>query len=155
MYKHQNISMYEANILDHLMQPTKRGQKNPAMIQIINYEINVLLLSLDQGKTSIIWKYLNQGKTSIIWKYLNSGKDIDYMEITSDSIQLEYNKMSVGNIIYHNPKGVYVPGIKPPPNTLATFVPKVQSCTSTKYNLNNKWLMLRKKYQRIHKFNAY
>ena len=45
MYKHQNIMMYEANILDHLLQPAKTGQKNPAMIQIINYERNVLLLS--------------------------------------------------------------------------------------------------------------
>ena len=43
MYKHQKILMYEANILDHLMQPAKRGQKNPAMIQIINYERNVYM----------------------------------------------------------------------------------------------------------------
>ena len=45
MYKHQKILMYEANILDHLMQLAKRGQKNPAMIQIIKYERNALLLS--------------------------------------------------------------------------------------------------------------
>ena len=45
MYKHQKILMYEANILDHLMHPAKRGHKNTAMIQIINYERNVLLLS--------------------------------------------------------------------------------------------------------------
>ena len=50
MYKHQNIMMYEANILDHLMHPAKRGHKNTAMIQIINYERNVLLLSF-----IIIW----------------------------------------------------------------------------------------------------
>ena len=37
--------MYEANILDHLMHPAKRGEKNPTMIQIINHERNVLLLS--------------------------------------------------------------------------------------------------------------
>ena len=43
MYKHQKILMYEANILDHLMHTAKRGQKNPSMIQIINYERNVLL----------------------------------------------------------------------------------------------------------------
>ena len=78
------------------------------------------------------------------------------MEIISSSLQLEYNKMSVGNIIYRNQKGVYVPGIKPPPNTLATSVPKGPvTCISTKYNLYHKWLMLRKQYQRIHKVNAY
>ena len=61
---------------------------------------------------------MDHGNTSIIWKYLNSGKDINYMEITSGSLQLEYNKMSVGNIIYRNLEGVYIPGIKLPPNTL-------------------------------------
>ena len=45
MYKHQKILMYESNILDHLMQPAKRGQKNTTMIQIINIERNVFLLS--------------------------------------------------------------------------------------------------------------
>ena len=67
---------------------------------------------------------MDQRKISIIWKYLNSRKDIDYMEITSGSLQLEYNKMSVGNIIYRNPKGVYIPSIKPPTSTLATSIPK-------------------------------
>ena len=46
------------------------------------------------------------------------------MEIASGSLQLEYNKMSVGNIVYRHPKSVYVLGIKPPPNTLATSIPK-------------------------------
>ena len=69
---------------------------------------------------------MDHGNTSIIWKYLNSRKDIDYMEITSGSLQLEYNKMSVRNIIYHNPKLVYTLGIKRPPNTLATSIPKAR-----------------------------
>ena len=43
MYKHQNNLMYESNILEHLMDPAKRGHKNPAMIQIINYERNVYM----------------------------------------------------------------------------------------------------------------